>query len=137
MKTKIVDDETIITALISTGSIKETAEIVNLKPHTISVRMRDPSFKQLYRDIKADMLKDAAALIQSRLSEAINTLYDIMKDPEAPPQTRANCAESLIRNTLKFTETADIMERLEDLEYKLAETERIVEYEDNVEESSS
>ena len=50
------------------------------------------------------------------LSGAIETMASICNDLEVAPQTRLNAAESIIRNSLKLTEQADILRRLDEVE---------------------
>ena len=42
-----------------------------------------------------------------------------MRDEEAPPQTRLNAADTILRNSMKLSERVDILERLDALEDKL------------------
>ena len=56
------------------------------------------------------------AKLQGNLCGAIDTLNEIMTDPEAPKQTRANCAVSILQYGAKYTEATDIIERLEAIE---------------------
>lgn len=44
---------------------------------------------------------------------------EICSDTETAPQTRLNAADAIIRNTLKMTEQADILARLDELERQL------------------
>lgn len=134
MKKRIVSNEAIIAALIATGSIKEAAARVKLKPHTLSNRMREPEFITQYQHTKADLLKDTAAYMQNNLATAVNVLFEIATDPTNPPQTRANAADAYTRNCLKMLEAAEITERIEAIEAKLAEAEAVKIYEENIQE---
>ena len=116
MEKKRHTDEEIITALIDKGSIKGAAATLNCATRTLYERMKKPEFKELYAQAKAEILKAATAKLQGNLCEAIDTLAEIMKDPEAAKQTRANCAVSILQYGARFTETTDILERLEAIE---------------------
>ena len=113
---KRLEDETIIAALIAEGSIKGAASSLHCTTRTLYDRMKKPDFKELYAQAKADILKTATAKLQGNLCGAIDTLAEIMKDPETAKQTRANCAVSILQYGAKFTETTDILERLEAIE---------------------
>lgn len=78
--------------------------------------MKKPEFKDLYVQAKGEILKTATAKLQGNLCGAIDTLTEIMTDKEAPKQTRANCAVSILQYGAKFTEATDIIERLEAIE---------------------
>lgn len=113
---KRLQDEEIISALISVGSIKGAAASLECTPRTLYERMKKPEFKILYAEAKGDILKAATAKLQGSLCKAIDNLVNIMNDTSTPKQTRANCAVSILQYGAKFTETTDIIERLEAVE---------------------
>ena len=116
MARKRLQDEEIITALIAEGSIKGAAASLKCTTRTLYERMKKPEFKDLYAQAKGEILKTATAKLQGNLCGAIDTLTEIMTDKEAPKQTRANCAVSILQYGAKFTEATDIIERLEAIE---------------------
>ena len=116
MARKRLQDEEIITALIAEGSIKGAAASLKCTARTLYERMKKPEFKDLYAQAKGEILKTATAKLQGNLCGAIDTLTEIMTDKEAPKQTRANCAVSILQYGAKFTEATDIIERLEAIE---------------------
>jgi len=116
MARKRLQDEEIITALIAEGSIKGAAASLECATRTLYERMKKPEFKDLYAQAKGEILKTATAKLQGNLCGAIDTLTEIMTDKEAPKQTRANCAVSILQYAARFTETTDILERLEAIE---------------------
>ena len=109
-------DEAIIAALIAKGSIKGAADALKIRTRTIYERKKSPEFQKLYNQAKAEVLKDATAKLQGNMCKAVDTLTEIMEDPETAKQTRANCATAILQYGARFTETADILERLEALE---------------------
>lgn len=116
MTRKRLQDEEIIAGLISEGSIKGAAASLGCTARTLYSRMKDPEFKKLYTQAKADILKTATAKLQGNLCGAIDTLAEIMTDTATAKQTRANCAVSILQYGARFTETLDLVERLEALE---------------------
>lgn len=116
MARKRLTDEAIVAALIECGSIKGAAASLQCTARTLYERMKKPEFKKIYTQAKGDILKTATAKLQGNLCGAIDTLTEIMKDTEAPKQTRANCAVSVLQYGAKFTEATDIIERLEAIE---------------------
>lgn len=125
MARKRLTDEAIIAALIAEGSIKGAAASLKCTTRTLYERMKKPEFKALYSQAKADILKTATAKLQGNLCGAIDTLTEIMKDTEAPKQTRANCAVSVLQYGAKFTEATDIIDRLEAIEEAQALSENL------------
>lgn len=116
MVRKRLQDEEIIAALIAQGSIKGAADSLECTTRTLYERMKKPEFKTLYAQAKADILKTATAKLQGNLCGAIDTLAEIMNDEEAAKQTRANCAVNILQYGARYTETTDIIERLEAVE---------------------
>ena len=113
---KRLTDESIIAALIAEGSIKGAAASLHCTTRTLYERMKKPEFKELYTQAKGEILKAATAKLQGNLCGAIDTLSEIMQDPDTAKQTRANCAVSILQYGARFTETTDILERLEAIE---------------------
>jgi len=113
---KRLTDEAIIAALVEAGSVKGAADRLGCVVKTLYERMKKPGFRELYTQVKADILKNATAKLQGKLTGAIDTLAAIMEDEETAKQTRANCAVAILQYAAKFTETTDIIERLEALE---------------------
>ena len=99
MARKTLQDEEIIAALIAQGSIKGAAASLGCAERT------------LY-----DRIKTATAKLQGQVCGAIDTLTEIMKDEDTAKQTRVNSAVAILQNAARFTETIDIVERLEAIE---------------------
>ncbi len=121
---KRLQDEQIIAALIAEGSIKAAAASLHCTTRTLYERMKKQEFKQLYSQAKAEIIKTVTAKLQGSMCGAIDTLIQIMKNPQTAPQTRANCAVSILQYGSRFTETADIIERIEAIEEAQALSER-------------
>ena len=116
MARKRLTDEAIVAALIECGSIKGAAASLQCTTRTLYERMKKSEFKKLYTQAKADIIKTATAKLQGNLCGAIDTLSEIMQDPEAAKQTRVNSAVSILQYGARFTEATDILERLEAIE---------------------
>ena len=119
-----VTDEQIIAALLTAGTHKKAAEAVGLSQTQLYARMRKDAFKAKLAEAKRRVLESATVAAQGRLGEAVATMAAIMGNEENAPQVRLNAAEALLRNGLKLTEQADILERMEQLEAAVAEFER-------------
>lgn len=113
---KRLQDEEIIAALIAEGSIKRAAASLKCTTRTLYERMKKPEFKTLYTQAKADILKTATAKLQGNLCGAIDCLVSVMNDEKTAKQTRVNSAVSILQYAARFTETTDIIERLEAIE---------------------
>lgn len=116
MKKPSVKNEIILSALLSNPSIRAASAACGVSERVIYDRLNDPEFRSVYDKARRDLLQQSAAAVQYHMNTAIETLAEIVADDSASAQTRLNAAESIIRNTLKLTERADILERLEALE---------------------
>lgn len=115
-KRRRLTDEDIIQALLSAGSVEGACKELNCHYMTLYKRTRQESFKQLYREVKADLIRQVTTKLQCAMACAVDTLLDVMQDTEASGQTRVYAATSILQYGAKFTEASDILERLEALE---------------------
>lgn len=104
MSTKKAADETIITALLANGTIKEAAKATGISERTLYDRMKSGDFQALYKSAKADILRAALVNLNNHLQEAINTAAEIMTDKDVNPATRLQAAQTIINNAGKFAQ---------------------------------
>ena len=108
-------DELIISALISNPTVRAAAAACGVSATPIYARLRTPAFKEKYDNARRELLEQSTAYIQGIVSEAIKTMYDVMKDPDASQQVRLNAADTITRNSLKLTEQIDILGQLAEI----------------------
>jgi len=104
MAKKAVSDEEIIAAILQHGTLREAAEAAGIAPRTIYDRMEDREFRALYMAAKNDIIRGAVFSINQKLSQAIDTVAEIMADKENNPATRLQAAQTIINNAGKFAE---------------------------------
>jgi ribosomal protein L16 Arg81 hydroxylase len=109
--TKAVSNEQIIAALISCGTVKEAAAAAGTTPRTIYDRMRDKDFEADYMRAKSDLIRGAVFNINNKLSDAINTIADLMQDKEVAPAVRLQAAQTILINAEKFAKRLSYDER--------------------------
>ncbi len=113
---KTTKDEKIIAALLANPTIRAASSACGISESQIYARLRTPEFKARYDEARRGLVERSAAALQSRLAGAVETMGSICEDAEAAAQVRLNAADAIIRNSLKLTEQADILSRLEELE---------------------
>lgn len=118
---KKVNTEKLISALISCNTIKEASQQSGVPERTIYTYMQKPDFKQQLNEAKNKMLERTIAKLSSSTTEAADVLNEIMNDKAANPQVRVSSARSVLEFASKYTETLDIVQRLEALERQSAE----------------
>lgn len=97
-----VSDEQIIAALISNSSIQAAAEACGISARAIYDRMGYRDFKAMYSAARADIIRGAVLSMNSRLTEATETIFNIMNDTGNPPATRLAAARVMLENAAKF-----------------------------------
>lgn len=108
-------DERIISALISSPTVRAAAAACEVSETQIYARLRNADFKARYDKARRDLLAQSTAYIQGIVSEAVQKMRDVMNDPNASQQVQLNAAEAITRNSLKLTEQNDILTQLEEL----------------------
>ena len=108
---KAVSNEEIIAALIQHGTVKEAAAAAGTTPRTIYDRMRDKDFEADYMRAKSDLIRGAVFNINNKLSDAINTIADLMQDKEVTPAVRLQAAQTILINAEKFAKRLSYDER--------------------------
>lgn len=103
-KQTAITDEEIIAALMTSSTIAETASKVGLSTRAVYDRMASKDFKALYHGAKTDIVRGAVFKINSKLTEAIETVSELMTDKEVNPAIRLQAAQTIITNAAKFSE---------------------------------
>lgn len=103
-KESAISNEEIIAALLSSGTIQGAAAAVGLAPRTIYDRMSDSQFRAAYSAAKSDVLRTALIAANSRLSEAIQTIGEIMSNQQNNPATRLQAAQTIISTAARFAD---------------------------------
>ncbi|MBR6393911.1 MAG: hypothetical protein IKS13_03750 [Ruminococcus sp.] len=113
---KNIPDEVIVAELLNSVSIRAAAKKLGLQEKTIYKRMKQPEFKKLYADARKEVVEQATARLQNFANQAVSCLALVMSKQEYAPQVRTNAADAILRYCLKFSEKADIADRIEALE---------------------
>lgn len=118
---KTISNEKIIAALLGTESKRAAAKVLGIRPQTLAARMNDDAFQELYKESKKDLIKESITSIQAKTGRAIEVIFGIADNPEIAPQIRLNAAETILRYSYKFTESEEILTRIEELEEQYKE----------------
>ena len=101
---KKIADEQIMAAIMEHGTIQAAAVATGAAPRTIYDRMLTKPFKAMYQAARADVLRGAAASLNSQIENAVATIEEIMLDREVPPAVRLQAANSIIAGAEKFAD---------------------------------
>lgn len=101
---KTPTDEEIIAAILLQGSISKAAEALGISIRTVYERRKDADFRLLYANARADIMREAVTKMQGYLSEAVEEIAAIMRNPKTNPATRLQAAQTLISYTSKLSD---------------------------------
>lgn len=118
---KRIRDETIIEALLTSATARSAAAKLGINEQTIYRRKRETEFIRKYEETRRERTEMARNALQSTAHAAVETLAQIMRDKNAPAQTRVNASAEILRQNVKYTEMSDILEKIERLEAMIGE----------------
>jgi hypothetical protein len=111
--------EQTIAALLSQPSIGSAAKKVGIGEKTLFRWIQLDEFKQAYKNARRQVVDQTIAQIQSVMSEAVQTLLNIMSDGTAPASAKVSAARALLDIGFKVVEIEDLESRIEKIEKNL------------------
>lgn len=108
--------EKFLANLLNQPSLKEAAAATGISVVTATHWLRKPEFIELYRQAKSDLVSHAIAKLQSVTGKAVQTLEDVMDDPDAPATAKVSAARVILESSIRAMEDEEISRRLEALE---------------------
>lgn len=118
-RTKVVSDEAVIAALLSTPTLDTAAQQCGLSVRQLYTRRQNPDFVRKLREAQGDALEGAVRYLQHSTATAASTLVEICENGQE--QNRLTAARTLLDQAAKLTEVVDFSRRLEALERMEAE----------------
>lgn len=118
-RTKVVSDECVIAALLSTPTLDAAAQQCGLSVRQLYTRRQNPDFIRKLREAQGDALEGAVRYLQHSTATAASTLVEICENGQE--QNRLTAARTLLDQAAKLTEVVDFSRRLEALERMEAE----------------
>lgn len=113
---KKVNDEQLITAILTNGSQAKAAKELGINTTTITKRLKNPEFRRKLNDAKGACINQAVYELRTQLSGAVKTLSRLMNDENAAQGIQLQAADALLRHGKNFIETVDHEQRLRELE---------------------
>ena len=112
-------------ALLTTQSKEDAAIAAGVSRTTVDAYLADSAFRSEYDNRRSGMVEAACTALQSSLTEAVNTLTEIMREPGNAPQSRIQAARSVLEYGVKLMEITDLTRRIEALEAMQKEREML------------
>lgn len=113
-----INDEKVLAALISCGSVRKAAE---RSVYAITKRLNTDDFRAKYEALKNNILTEACDSLTARLTLAIDTLCSVAEDETQNASIRVSASDSILRHGLRYVELAQIKTRLDRIEKQLEE----------------
>ncbi len=108
--------EAAVAALLTAPTIATAAAAVGISEQTLWRWLQNSDFQERYREAKRQAVTQAIARLQQVSSEAVETLQQVMNDPETSASARVSAAKIVLEMALKGSELEDLAARLEQLE---------------------
>ncbi len=108
--------EEAITALMTCSTVEGAAEQVDVDKSTLYRWLDRKDFQREYKQARRKALNQAIARLQEASTEAVDTLREVMNDPEVRPATRVQAAQKMLKLAIEAAEIEDLQDRLSELE---------------------
>ena len=112
---KIYEEKDINAFLTSTKAvtIMKTEKIGKTRYYRLK---NDPEFQRIVTQRRNDIVKEAVLRMESFLTEDVETLQEIIRNPETKDQVKVNAIQVMLSQLGQWKTYTEIMERLERLE---------------------
>lgn len=110
-------------AMLQCPTITEASKMADISRDTAYKYLKDEAFKKELSKRQGEHISGTVRFLQSKLNACAETLAEIVENPETPPQIKINACNAIFQNCKAMTDTAEIIERLEEIERVMHETE--------------
>ena len=108
--------EQAISALLSQPTLKAAAEVAGIGEKTLWRWLQNEDFQDAFMEVRRQLVQQVVSNIQRSMGKALNTLLEVMDDPDSPASSKVQAARSIIDVGLKGLELEDFELRLSRLE---------------------
>lgn len=110
--------ELFLQAMLQCTTVSEAAKMANIARSTAYRYMDDPKFKVELSKAKAEIVSGTATYLQQNLAVCGKVLMEIINNPKTAPAVKVQAINTVFCNAKALTETADIMQKLIEIETK-------------------
>lgn len=118
-----VTDNQLISALLSSATIKQASESVGLSEQSVYSRLRKPDFRAQLQNARDNQFQVISSKLEDANFKALNTLVSILDDREVSAGIKVRASQTLLDLSLKNREQIDVISRIENLEEMLKSQE--------------
>jgi phage terminase small subunit len=113
------NQQRLLTALVTNRTVEAAATVAGVSKSSAYRWLKEPQFADALRRVELAALSEATRALISLHHKAVETLENVMDDPDAPAGTRVRAASEVVSSTLKLREIVDHEERIAALEQRL------------------
>ncbi len=121
--TQMTKKEMFLQAMMQCPTVSEAAKMAKIARSTAYRYMDDQEFKNQLAKAKAEVLTGTATYLQQNLAVCGKELMNMINDPSTPKAVKVQAINTVFCNAKALTETADIMQKLTEIEIKMNEQE--------------
>lgn len=118
-----VTDNQLISALLSSATIKQASDEVGLSEQAVYSRLRKVDFRTKLQNARNDQFQVISSKLEDANFKALNTLVSILDDSEVSAGIKVRASQTLLDLSLRNREQADILTRIQNLEEMLKSQE--------------
>lgn len=108
-------DSRLVIALASGLTVQEAATSAGVSVRTAHRRLQDKHFRATVDEHRARMLSEATGKLSALLSQAIDTLADLLAS-DTPATVRHSACRTALEMSMRLTEQTDIVTRMAKIE---------------------
>lgn len=97
------NDEKIINALLTSGTIRGAARAANVSESTVYSRLKDEEFNKQLQACRAEILRETLCVVQGYAADAVRTIGEIMNDDKINSSWRLQAAGNIIKMTVELS----------------------------------
>ena len=112
-----------IIALMECGTVSGAAEALGVSRQTLWRWSKEPAFQAQLLEAKREANSAGLARLQNNLAGAVQTLEEIMRDPQLFAGARVHAAKAVLYGSIKAREIEDMEVRIKAVERQLQEEE--------------
>ncbi len=105
-----------LTAMMTSQSVVEAAKTAGVSERTLQRWLDDPAFRKELSERQSEAVTTVTRRLVTLADQAVNTINEVLTDPDIPAATRLRAAESVLSNLLKLRELVDLEARVARLE---------------------